>query len=215
MLMGKRTGLYRILCLLCILVAAGMAYGQIGNAAVYAGFYRTQNTIQLTPVLNVSVTKNSYIEGRYNYEMDRTASFYCGHNLINTESNGITRRCSYYAGVSLGAVRSVIPGFQLWLRNRNFDFFYQNQLLISTIESQKSIYTNWSQFMWRADDQLSIGLSTQVNQPLSEKLQHKYINSGMMFNINIKSKWDLSLYTFEFWNPNRYVLVGLAYEISR
>lgn len=185
--------------------------GQTIYSALY-GSLNQRRQIQLTPVVNVRLAKRSNLEARYNYEADRTLSVYYQRNFVDHQSETTTQKCAYYAGVSFGNTRAVNPGFQLWLRNRSVDFFFQNQFLLDPMQSQNSLYTNWSQLMWRMTRQFSIGLSAQVYQPLNEKPGVQYVNSGAAFSLGVKDRFEFSAYGFDLWKSSRSVLLGVAME---
>jgi hypothetical protein len=160
--------------------------------------------------------KKNFYQVRYNYEDDKTFSFYYGRPVIYNKA-------FYFEfvptiGVSVGNFTGVSPSFQVYSEVGKFEFFSSNQYSVCLTKPSNSFFFSWSEALFKYKNTLKVGASCQItseyNSPQisTEERKPVQVDAALVTGVQYK-RFYVCGYFYNFWKPTRYYTVGLTYNL--
>jgi hypothetical protein len=134
-----------------------------------------------------------HLETRYNYEAQKTGSFWAGVNFSggDTVEWAIT---PMFGGV-VGDTDGVAPGYRGSLTWRKLEFYSEGEWVFDAGDSTESFFYNWSELSWAPVEWFRFGLVTERTRAYQTD---RDIQRGLLFGVSYK---QLSFTTYVF-NPD-------------
>jgi hypothetical protein len=147
-----------------------------------------------------------HLEARYNYEAQKTASFWFGANFEMGDT--VTLAITPMFGVVTGDTDGVAPGLHLTFNVWKLEFYSEGEWVFDTGESSDSFVYNWSEFTLRPVEWFRFGLVTQRTRAYqSERDIQRGILAGVMWR-----KTLLTGHVFEPFSDTPTVVVAFGIE---
>lgn len=156
------------------------------------------------PIAYYQSSNKWYIEGRYNYEANRTMSVYAGKTF---EKNAAV---SYSASPIIGAVMGNFNGGSIGV-NSEADYkrcFFSSQLqyTFSVQDRTENFVFSWSDISYQALNNIYAGFSVQQTNLYKEQGR---LEKGVFVKASF-NKWSLPFYVFNPAARERYFVLGLT-----
>lgn len=156
------------------------------------------------PIVYFETSHNWYLEGRYNYEADKTMSVYAGKTF---EKNSVV---SYSASPIIGAVLGGFNGGSVGVNSeadyKKYFFSSQLQYTFSIKDKTQNFIYSWSDLSYQVLNNFYTGFSFQQTNLYKEQCKlEKGVFVKALFN-----KWSLPLYVFNPAARERYFVLGLS-----
>ena len=148
-----------------------------------------------------------HLEGRYNYEAPNTGSAWFGYNLH--AGNKITFDLTPIAGLVIGGVTGVAPGYELTVGWWKLEFASEGEYVFDFGDSENSFFYNWSQLGISPVDWLQLGISIQRTRAYQTE---RDVQRGVFGGVTWK-QLNVSAYYFnpDDDDPTVILAVGFSY----
>ena len=100
-----------------------------------------------------------HLEGRYNYESQRTGSAWVGVNFSGGEH--VEWELTPIFGAVFGEIDGVAPGYKGSISWRKLSLYSESEYVIDAANSSDSFLYNWSEFTYAPTDAFRFGLVVQ------------------------------------------------------
>jgi len=127
------------------------------NASLY-GYFPPEDRHYAQPTV-IADHGALHVEGRYNYEGDKTGSAWVGWNL--GVGDALRLDATLMAGGVFGDTRGVAPGFELTVSYGRFELYSEGEYVIDVDDSANNFFYNWAQLGYSPFDWLTLGLASQ------------------------------------------------------
>jgi hypothetical protein len=127
------------------------------SPSIYVYFPPNQ-TAYVNPNLTVDYAW-LHLEGRYNYEAQKTGSAWIGYNF--KVGNKLTLELTPIAGAVFGDLTGLALGCDLSLGYAKFGLSSQSELVFDIAESSGSFFYTWSELSYSPAQWLRVGLAAQ------------------------------------------------------
>ena len=164
----------------------------------------SSSQVTVNPLISCS-WNDYYIENRYNYEADNSASINVGRRILRKLKH---LEVIPMGGLIFGSFKGVTAEMQISLDYTKWIFMTDNQVSYEYTQPGKSFYSNWSVARYKLTGGLQIGFSGffewQANQWL-------VIDKGVTASVSWK-KWNIRVYAFNFERQKREYWLGIRYQ---
>ncbi len=173
------------------------------------GTFSTLNSskqFSINPLISCS-WDDYYIENRYNYEANNSASINAGKRIL--------KKLNHFeiipmAGLVFGSFKGVTAEMQISVDYPKWDFFTDNQYSYEYTDPAKSFYSNWTVARYKLTNMFSIGLTEFFEwQPCGCLVFDKGITTSVTW-----AKWSIRFYAFNFEKEKREYWLGIRYNIK-
>lgn len=155
------------------------------------------------PVVYFETNKNWYIEGRYNYEADKTMSVYAGKTF--EKKSVVSYSASPVAGVVFGKFNGGSVGVNSEADYKKYSFSSQLQYTFSIKDKTENFLYSWSDLSYQASCNIYTGFSVQQTNLYREQCK---LEKGIFVKASF-NKWSVPLYIFSPATKERYFILGL------
>ena len=100
-----------------------------------------------------------HLEARYNYEALDSGSVFAGWTFAHGDR--LRLEVTPMAGVVLGDLEGIAPGFELSLGNEAFELYMESEYVFDLEDGDSSFLYNWSELAYTPVDWFRVGLTTQ------------------------------------------------------
>ncbi|HYE56249.1 MAG TPA: hypothetical protein VD996_15475 [Chitinophagaceae bacterium] len=169
--------------------------------------YRDGGTSTVMPVIQMETNNRWHAEVRYNYDAHQTLSVYAGRTIERGREimYSITPMLGYSAGKFNGPSVAV-NAEATW---NNIFLYSQTQYNLSAQARSQSFFYTWSEAGYDISERFFTGVTLQYTLASGERLIEPGIMGGLSFN-NV----SLTCYLFKPAAEDRYIILGLNYELS-
>lgn len=174
------------------------------GAASLAAYFIPDDTDYLQP----AVTADRgwlHLEARYNYEAQKTASFWGG---VNVEAGGerVTLTLTPMFGVVTGDTDGIAPGLRVSLSTWKLELYSESEWVFGNADQAESFYYTWSEFTFHPSDWLRFGTVAQRTRAYQTD---RYIQRGALLGVTWR-RASLTGHLFEPFSSQPTVVVSLA-----
>ena len=174
---------------------------------ISVGTFSTRNSsskVTVNPLISCS-WDDYYIENRYNYEADNSASINAGRRILR-KLNHV--EIIPMVGLIFGSFKGVTAELQVSLDYTKWTFLTDNQFSYEYTEPDKSFYSNWSVARYKLSSALQIGFSGFFEWQANRWL---VIDKGVTASVSLK-KWNVRVYAFNFEKQKREYWLAVRYN---
>jgi hypothetical protein len=100
-----------------------------------------------------------HLEGRYNYENQKTGSFWVGYNF--SVGSALALRVTPMVGGVFGDTAGIAPGCEVSLTYKRFELASTQEYVFDTKERSESFFYSWPQLTYSPRDWLHLGIVAQ------------------------------------------------------
>jgi hypothetical protein len=122
-----------------------------------------------------------HLEGRYNYESQRTGSAWLGYNF--SVGDDVELALTPMFGVVFGDASGIAPGYKASLSWRNLALDSESEYVFDAQESSDSFFYTWSELGWTPIEWLRVGLAVQRTKAYKTDLD---IQRGILVGVSYK-----------------------------
>ena len=176
---------------------------QAGSAGAYI-FTGARQPFTLVPVVYYQTAGNWYVEGRYNYEAQKTMSFYAGK--VFEKKAAFSYSASPVIGVVIGRFNGGSAGVNTDFDYKRLSFSSQFQYTFSMRDQTENFFYSWSDISWRLSDNIYSGISVQQTNLYKLKLR---LEKGFFIKV-LFEKWTFPLYVFNPVAKEKYFVLGVT-----
>lgn len=190
-----------------LIALSGLSHKTLAQAAGCAGEYIYTGASQpftLVPVIYYQTAGNWYVEGRYNYEEQKTMSVYAGK--VFEKKGAFSYSASPVIGVVLGRFNGGSAGVNTGFDYRRLSFSSQFQYTFSVQDQTENFFYSWSDISWRLSDNIYSGISVQQTNLYKLKLR---LEKGFFVKV-VFNKWTFPFYVFSPAAKERYFVIGVT-----
>ena len=161
----------------------------------------------VVPMIHFETKKNWYAELRYNYEEDKTISFFAGKCFKG--GNSFEYSLTPLAGFSAGNFTGVSAGINADAEWKNFYFSSQTQYSAGTKKGMSNFFFTWSEMGYNISNHFFGGIALQYTGTAAGNNMEPGFVGGFSFN-----DFSFPVYVFSPFHDNGYFVVGVNYEYS-
>ena len=148
-----------------------------------------------------------HLEARYNYEAQKTASFWGGVN-VEVDGEHATLALTPMFGVVTGETDGVAPGLRLTLDVWKLELYSESEWVLDSADETESFFYTWSEFTFHPTDWLRLGTVAQRTRAYQT---NRYVQRGLLVGATWK-KLSLTYHLFEPFASQKTTVVTLAVE---
>lgn len=146
-----------------------------------------------------------HLEGRYNYENQRTGSLWAGYNF--STRNKLVLEVTPMFGVVFGNMTGVAPGYELSLSYRKLELTSEGEYVFDTRGGNGSFFYSWNELAYSPVEWCHVGLVSQHTRAYQTPLD---LERGVSLGFTYR-KWDYTTYVFNAGWTDPTVVLGLTY----
>lgn len=165
-----------------------------------------KQTFTIVPIVYFQTKKNWYIEGRYNFEANRTMSVYAGKTF--EKKSAVSYSVSPVIGAVIGRFNGGSIGANGEADYKRYFFSSQLQYTFSMKNKTENFIYSWSDFSYRALNNIYAGFSVQQTNLYKEQCK---LEKGVFIKA-LFDEWSLPLYVFNPAAKERYFVLGLSFD---
>lgn len=143
-------------------------------------------------------------EGRYNYEARASASAFVGWKFAGGEE--IEWEVTPIIGTLFGRARGVVPGVEVAVAYKSFDFYIEAEYVLDRLESDDNYAYAWSEVGWKPVEWLRLGIVGQRTRVVNND---RDIQRGLLVQVFV-GKATLGVYAFNPDSADRYATVSVG-----
>jgi hypothetical protein len=131
-----------------------------------------------------------HLEGRYNYEYQKTGSLWAGYNF--SFGHKVVLEATPMFGVVFGSTTGIAPGYELSLSYRRIELSAQGEYVFNTDDRKASYFYTWNELVYSPTDWFHAGLVAQRTRAYHTDLD---VQRGFSVGVAHK-KVDFTTYIF-------------------
>jgi hypothetical protein len=147
-----------------------------------------------------------HLEGRYNYENQKTGSLWTGYNF--SAGHKLVLEATPMFGVVFGNTTGVAPGYELSLSYKRVELSSEGEYVFDTRNSADSFFYSWNELMYSPMEWFHAGLVAQRTRAYQTAL---YVQRGMSLGFAYR-KMDYTTYIFNAGWADPTIVVALTYK---
>jgi hypothetical protein len=147
-----------------------------------------------------------HLEGRYNYENQRTGSLWAGYNF--STGHNLVLEVTPMFGIVFGNVTGVAPGYELSLSYSKIELTSQGEYVFDTGDSNASFFYSWNELTYSPTEWCHVGLVSQRTRAYQTPLD---VQRGVSLGFAYR-KWDYTTYVFNAGWTDPTVVLALTYK---
>jgi hypothetical protein len=146
-----------------------------------------------------------HLEGRYNYEAQRTGSLWAGYNF--TAGKTLVLDATPMIGGVFGDLNGIAPGLELTLTYRKVQFFSANEYIFDTDTKSGNFFYTWTQLTYSPVKWLTAGYVVQRTRAFQTRLD---LQRGVLIGFTAK-KLTLTTQIFNIGEEDPTTVLSLGY----
>jgi hypothetical protein len=173
-----------------------------GTAEVYLGLTASEH---FHPLFIAAATWNRVrVEGRYNYEDDRTASLFIGYEFETTGRPALW--LAPMIGGVVGTTDGIAPALEIELTLDRFTFYDESEVVFTFGEGVPNFFYSWGTATYEIRPWLRPGLAVQRLRVFGSDRE---VDPGIVSQSTVGAL-EVSLYGFNLFDSDRSVQLGLS-----
>jgi hypothetical protein len=175
-----------------------------GTASI-AGYFIPDDSDYVQPAVSADRSW-LHLEARYNYEAQKTASFWGGVNFETGER--VTLALTPRFGIVTGDTDGVAPGLRLSISSWKLELYSESEWVFDHADSSESFFYTWSELTLQPLDWFRFGMVTQRTRAYQTD---RYIQRGLLAGVTWK-RTTLTGHLFEPFGSNKATVVAIAID---
>jgi hypothetical protein len=147
-----------------------------------------------------------HLEGRYNYENQKTGSLWTGYNF--SAGHNLELEATPMFGVVFGNTTGVAPGYELSLTYKRIELSSEGEYVFDTGNSADSFFYSWNELTYSPVEWCHAGLVSQRTRAYQTKLD---VQRGVSLGFAYR-KMDYTTYIFNAGWTDPTVVLALTYK---
>ena len=180
--------------------------GWDGSISLYGYFF--SDDFMMLPVVQVN-KGNLHLEARYNYESEKTGSFWAGYNFSGGSKFEYT--ITPMAGLVVGEIDGIAPGLEMTYSFWKLELYTESEYFLEfkhdANEESDDFFYNWTDLTFSINDNFWFGLSGQRSRNVESELE---IQRGLFLGGGAGS-FEFSGYAYNFTGDEAYFIAGITY----
>jgi len=131
-----------------------------------------------------------HLEGRYNYEYQKTGSLWAGYNF--SVGDKLVFDATPMFGIVFGSTTGVAPGYELALSYRRIELSAQGEYVFNTDDRNFNFFYTWNELVYSPSDWFHAGLVAQRTRAYHTDLD---VQRGFSVGV-VHKKIDFTTYIF-------------------
>lgn len=145
-----------------------------------------------------------HLEGRYNYEDQRTGSFWFGYNFKRGEKLSVV--VTPMVGGVVGDTTGVAPGYEVSVTYKKIWVYSTGEYVFDVKNRNGSFFFNWPEGTYSPWNWFHVGLAAQQTKVYRKDLT---TDRGFLASISHKNVW-FTTYVFNVASPSRIFLLEVS-----
>jgi hypothetical protein len=184
-------------------VAVKTAPKWVGSADL--NFYFFKDDFITLPVIRGDKGK-LHLEARYNYEDEKSVSFWGGYNFSGGEA--LEYFITPMAGIVAGETAGIAPGLEMTFGFHSFELYSESEYMIDPSENENNFFYNWTDLTWSPADWLWFGISGQRTRLYQSEVD---IQRGILLGGGYKS-WEFSGYIYNPASDDQFFIATVSWS---
>jgi hypothetical protein len=147
-----------------------------------------------------------HLEGRYNYENQKTGSLWAGYNF--TAGHALVLEATPMFGVVFGDTTGVAPGYELSLTYRRLELSSEGEYVFDTENYANSFFYSWNGLIYSPVDWFHTGLVMQRTRAYQTSLD---VQRGVSLGVAYR-RMDYTTYIFNAGWTDPTIVLALSYK---
>ncbi len=147
-----------------------------------------------------------HLEGRYNYENQKTGSLWAGYNF--SAGHNLELEATPMFGVVFGDTTGIAPGYELSLTYKRIELSTEGEYVFDIGNSADSFFYSWNELTYSPVEWCHVGLVSQRTRAYETKLDvQRGVSLGFAYH-----KMDYTTYIFNAGWTDPTVVLSLTYK---
>ncbi|MBV9442467.1 MAG: hypothetical protein JO217_07205 [Acidobacteriaceae bacterium] len=147
-----------------------------------------------------------HLEGRYNYENQKTGSLWAGYNF--SAGHDLEFQVTPKFGVVFGNMTGVAPGYEASLAYKKIELLSEGEYVFDTRNSNNNFFYSWDELIFSPVRWCHFGLVSQHTKAYQTRLD---VQRGVSLGFAYRNL-DYTTYIFDSGSSNPTVVLALTYR---